>query len=52
MQHSFFQKLFLVLLAAALVAGAYVYLYEGFLLSAQQSASHTTPKATPADTPR
>ncbi|XHR26948.1 MAG: hypothetical protein ACFUZC_13460 [Chthoniobacteraceae bacterium] len=52
MQHTFFQKLFLVLLAAALVAGTYVYVYEDFLMSAQQSVNAATPKPTPTNTPR
>jgi hypothetical protein len=53
MQHTFIQKLFLVLLAAAAVAAAYVYLYEDFILSAQRSVNSTPlPKNTPADTSR
>jgi hypothetical protein len=52
MQHSFFQKLILVLLAAALVAAGYVYLYKDFLLSAAQSVNAApAAKATPTAIP-
>lgn len=56
MQHTFFQKLILVVLAGALVAGAYVGVYKGIIEGADQAVngSHAKPgvKATPAPTPR
>ena len=56
MQHTFLQKLILVMLAGALVAGAYVYVYEGIIVGADQAVNGGYKKpgthATPAPTPR
>ena len=37
MQHSFFQKLILVVLAGALAAGFYVFFYEKMVVGADES---------------
>lgn len=37
MQHTFFQKLMLVVLAGAITAGAYVVVYKGLILGAEKS---------------
>lgn len=56
MQHTFFQKLVLAALAGALVAAAYVYVYKGIIVSADESLNGKYRKpgtvATPAPTPR
>ena len=57
MQHSFFQKLILVVLAGALVAGVYVYVYKGIIVSSMDSvyggySTSSSGPATPRPTPR
>ena len=56
MQHTFFQKLILVILAGAFVAGAYVVVYKGIIEGADKAVNggYAKPgtKATPAPTPR
>ena len=55
MQHTFLQKLILVILAGALVAGAYEVVYKGIVVGADQAVNggyakpgtHATPKPTP-----
>jgi len=54
MQHTFFQKIILVILAGALTAGFYVFFYENIIVGANQSlngaykniptAVHPTPR--------
>jgi hypothetical protein len=56
MQHTFIQKLILVMLAGAIVAGFYVWVYKGIIVGADQAVngSHRKPGtvSTPAPTPR
>ena len=56
MQHTFLQKLVLAVLAGALVAAAYVYVYQGIIVNADESLNgkYRKPGAvtTPAPTPR
>ena len=56
MQHTFLQKLVLVILAGALVAGFYVVVYKGIIVGSDQAVNggHVQPghHATPAPTPR
>ena len=39
MQHTFFQKLILIVLAGAFAAGFYVFVYKGLILGAEQSVN-------------
>lgn len=52
MQHTFFQKLILVILAGALAAGVYVYVYEGIILGGDKAVNGGFQKATPAPAKR
>ncbi|MEI7958718.1 MAG: hypothetical protein WCI40_06385 [Verrucomicrobiota bacterium] len=52
MQHTFSQKLILVVIAAALAAGGYVYVYKKILLGADHAVNGAYKQATPAPTPR
>ena len=55
MQHTFFQKLILMVLASALAAGFYVVVYEKIIVGANESingAYQTTESHTPRPTPR
>ena len=53
MQHTFTQKLILVLLLAALTAGAYVIVYKKIIVGSEQAinAGYKTPTPAPAHTP-
>jgi len=51
MQHTFIQKLLLVVLAGAITAGVYVGIYKGIILGADQSINGGYKKAAPAHTP-
>ncbi|MEI8233500.1 MAG: hypothetical protein WCH57_02310 [Verrucomicrobiota bacterium] len=48
MQHTFFQKLTLVVLASALAAGFYVFFYEKMVVGADQCLNGGYPKTSPA----
>jgi len=52
MQHTFSQKFILVLLAAALAAGGYVYVYKKLIVGSEQSINAGYKKGTPAPTPK
>lgn len=52
MQHTFFQKLILVVLLAALAAGGYVYVYEKMILGADQAINGGYKNPTPMPTPK
>ncbi|MDD5350414.1 MAG: hypothetical protein PHQ12_09410 [Chthoniobacteraceae bacterium] len=48
MQHTFFQKLLLTVLAGALTAGFYVFFYEKVVVAADQSLNGAYKKVQPA----
>ena len=52
MQHTFSQKLLLVLLAAVLTAGAYVIVYKKMIVGADQSINGGYKKPGPTVTPK
>ena len=51
MQHTFTQKILLVVFAAALTAGGYVFVWKKIIQGADQAVNGGYKKATPAATP-
>jgi len=52
MQHTFSQKLILVVLAAAIAAGGYVFVYKKLIVGAEQSINAGYKNPTPSPTPK
>ena len=54
MQHTFFQKLILMVLAGAVAASTYVFVYKGMILGADKAINggYKNPHSMPAPTPR